>query len=68
MEDPKNEEWIERIDNPQLSKSEQFDLSMEADFNMGSDHMMAMREQEDCSPTWEELKSEIEADEEKRDK
>jgi hypothetical protein len=48
MSEPR--EWIERLDNPELSQSEQFDLGMESDYNMQSDHMMYMREQEDCSP------------------
>ena len=50
--------WIERLDNPQLSKSEQFDLAMEADFNCHSDHMMAYAEAEWCGdypPTLDEL-------------
>ena len=62
MLEPKRKDWIERLDNPQLSQSEQFDLAMEADFNMDSDHMMARREQEDCAPTREELESEWEED------
>ena len=53
-----DDEWIERLDNPQLSESEQFDLAMEADFNMQSDHKMAMREQEDCTPSIEEFMEE----------
>jgi len=61
--DNPKKEWIERLDNPELSESEQFDLGMEADFNMGSDHMMAIREQEDCSPTLEEIEAEVMEDE-----
>ena len=53
--DPK--EYIERLDNPQLSESEQFDLGMESDFNMNADHMMAYQEAEwfDGTPSPEEL-------------
>lgn len=46
MNAPKDKEWIERLDNPELSKSEQFDLAMESDFNMNADHMMAYQETE----------------------
>lgn len=53
MDDPR--EYIERFDNPELSESEQFDLGMEADFNMQSDHMMAYAEAECCAPTLDEL-------------
>jgi len=42
--------YIERLDNPELSQSEQLSLGMEADFNMHSDHWMALRDQEDCTP------------------
>jgi len=59
-------EWIERLDNPQLSMSEQFNLGMEADFHAQGDYMMAIREQEDCAPSLEELEAdarELEEDE-----
>ena len=58
MDEPR--EYIERLDNPELSRSEQFDLGMEADFNMQSDHMMAYAEAEWCGdypPTLEELEA-----------
>ena len=56
-------EYIERLDNPELSKSEQFNLEMEADHNAQGDYMMAMRDQEDCSPTREEIEREVMEDE-----
>lgn len=57
MLSPMNEprEWIERLDNPELSESEKFNLEMEADFNCHSDHMMAYAEAECCAPTLDEL-------------
>lgn len=56
MNEPR--EWIERLDNPELSESEKFNLEMEADFNCQADHMMAYAEAEWCGdypPTLEEL-------------
>ena len=53
MNEPR--EWIERLDNPELSESEKFNLEMEADFNCQADHMMAYAEAECCAPTLDEL-------------
>ena len=50
MANKEPKEWIERLDNPELSESELFNLEMEADFYSRYDLMDAYRESECCDP------------------